>query len=344
MAVLGVACASEAHSPESEADQPSAPVASTSIRAITLDARDRPDPALLDSLRDLGATHLTLVTFGFQRGIDVSEIRMHTEGGWYSESDAGIRTLAQQAEARGMGLILKPHIWVGGYDDGEQNRQDIAFDTEADWQAWAQQYRRFLLHYARLAQAVDAKMLVIGTELRGVVTARPGFWRRLIAEVRARYDGQLTYAANWYQEYQQVPFWDQLDYVGVQAYFPLAEAQNPSTEALQRGWQPHLEALERVAKQAGRPVLFTELGYRSVGYAAATPWRWPERREQAAPAPDLQARLYRAFFEAVAPQPWFAGAIVWKWHPTAEGARPLGFTPQNKPAEQVLQNGFTADS
>ena len=342
--MLGVACASEAHSPESEADKPSALAASTSIRAITLDARDRPDPALLDSLRDLGATHLTLVTFGFQRGIDATEIRMHTDGGWYSESDAGIRTLAQQAEARGMGLILKPHIWIGDYDGSEQNRQDIAFDTEAGWQAWTQQYRQLLMHYARLAQDVGAEVLVIGTELRGVVTGRPEFWRTLIDEVRAVYDGQLTYAANWYEEYEQVPFWDRLDYVGVQAYFPLTDAADPSVDALRRGWQPHIDALARVAKQADRPVLFTELGYRSVGYAAEEPWRWPERREQAAPAPELQARLYRAFFEAVAPQPWFAGAIVWKWHPTAEGRRPLGFTPQNKPAEQVLQNGFTPDS
>ena len=315
---------------------------SAKIRAVTLDARHPPAPNLLQDLRDLGATHLTLISFGFQRRVDDPRIRTHTDGGWYSESDAGIRMLAQQARTLGMGLILKPHIWVGDYHAEGQTRSEIAFDTEADWQRWEAAYQSFLLHYARLADSTDADVLVIGTELQSAASDRPAFWRALIDTVRSVYDGRLTYAANWHEEYQEIPFWDALDFVGVQAYFPLSDANDPPLDALHAGWAEHRQALRRIAAETNRPVLFTELGYRSVDYAAAKPWRWPQRDERKPPALDVQADLYRAFFDQVMPQPWFAGVLLWKWHPADENDRPLGFTPQNKPAEQIIQKGFTA--
>lgn len=319
---------------------PGATYRADSIRAVTFDARRILDFAALDSLRALGVTHLTLVSFGFMPTNTTPTVRMHNDAGWFSESDAGIRTLAEETRARGMRLILKPHIWVGEYSAEGQTRDKIAFDEEADWQRWQEQYRRFLLHYARLAEETDAAVLVIGTELASAVRARPEFWRGLIQDVRGVYDGKLTYAANWYEDYEAVSFWDALDYVGVQAYFPLSDAADPSVEALKAGWDEHAAALRRVSERAGRPVLFTEIGYRSVGYAAETPWRWPSRHEDAVPDDTLQARLYEAFFERLWPEPWLAGAILWKWHPGGERLRPTGFSPQNKPATAVIRRWF----
>lgn len=316
---------------------------SAKIRAVTLDARHPPEDGALERLRDLGATHITLVSFGFQRDIATPHIRMHTDAGWYSESDAGIRALAEEAHALGLGLILKPHIWVGDYSAEGQSRSDIAYDTESDWAEWEDAYHRFLMHYAHLADSTDADLLVIGTELERAATERPDFWRELIDEIRTVYDGPLTYAANWYREYERVPFWDALDMVGVQGYFPLSDADRPSLPMLRAGWDDHQDALRRTAAATNRPILFTEMGYRSVDYAAAEPWTWPRRDEAREKSPNhtLQADLYRAFFDRIMPAPWFAGAIVWKWHPEARGDRPLGFTPQNKPAEEVLREEFT---
>jgi hypothetical protein len=312
------------------------------VQAVTLDARDRPGDSLLVRLRDLGATHVTLIPFGWQSAPDTPAIRMHTDGGWYSESDAGIRAIARQADTLGMGVILKPHIWVRH----GQSRSRIGFATDADWRRWEEHYHRFMMHYARLAADIDASILVLGTELSRSVTRRPSFWRALAADVRAAYDGRLTYAANWHEGYRRLPFWDVLDYVGVQAYFPLAEAESPSVDALADGWRRHRRALRRVHEATGRPVLFTEVGYRSVAQAAAEPWTWPEREEEARAPVDraLQARCYRAFFSSFARTPWFAGAVLWKWHPAAEGDRPVGFTPQNKPAEHVIQQWFTGQA
>jgi hypothetical protein len=239
-----------------------------------------------------------------------------------------------------MGIILKPHIWVGGYDEA-QDRSDIGFATEAEWAEWEAAYRGFLMLYARLAADVDADVLVLGTELTRAATERPDFWRQLASEARSVYDGDLTYAANWHEAYKQIRFWDALDYVGVQAYFPLTDAEDPSLAALRKGWRPHEAALAEVHERTGRPVLLTEVGYRSAAGAAAAPWTWPERDETAAPDSALQTRCYRAFLSTVGRAPWVKGGIIWKWHPPSEVEGPTAFTPQGKPAEQVLRRWFT---
>ncbi|NBB85382.1 MAG: hypothetical protein GVY12_04060, partial [Bacteroidetes bacterium] len=120
------------------------PVVADSARywSMTFDARRAPEPADLDRLQALGTTHLTLIPFGFQERIDTPAIRMNTDARWYSESDDGIRALTTQARDRGMGLILKPHLWVGRYDVAGQTRDQIGFSTEADWAAWEADYRR----------------------------------------------------------------------------------------------------------------------------------------------------------------------------------------------------------
>ena len=336
----GAGCGTTDGAPSATADtlSPSEPV--FDVRSVTLDARTRPDSSLLVRLRDLGVTHLTLVAFGWQKAPDAPTVRADTGDGWYSESHRGIRTLARQADALGMGVILKPHLWVGGYD-AAQDRSDIGFDTESGWAEWEADYRRFLMLYARLAAEVDADALVLGTELTRSATERPAFWRALAEEARTVYDGNLTYAANWHEAYENVQFWGALDYVGVQAYFPLTDAADPSLEMLQAGWGSHRAALAKIHERTGRPVLLTEVGYRSAEGAAARPWEWPERDDGAAPDPSLQARCYQAFLSTVGRAPWLKGGIIWKWHPPAEVEGPTAFTPQGKPAEQVLRRWFT---
>ena len=311
------------------------------IRSVTLDAREAPASTLLPRLRDLGVTHVTLVAFGWQETIHDPQVRIDTSAGWYSESHRGIRSLARQADTLGMDVILKPHIWIGGYDAEDMNRSNIGFETETDWARWEDSYRRFLMLYARLAQDIEADVLVLGTELSSVSTARPSYWRALADTVRTVYDGDLTYAANWHEEYDALPFWDALDYVGVQAYFPLSDEPDPSLEVLRTRWREHRATLQQVHRRTGKPVLFTEIGYRSAASAAEAPWRWPEEDRSARAAPALQARCYRAFLSTMAATPWFAGAILWKWHPDHSDDRPTAFTPQNKPAEAVLKRWFT---
>jgi hypothetical protein len=311
------------------------------LQGVTLDAREPVPPGALAAIRDMGATHVFVVPFGWMADLDDPEVRYSPDARWFSESDAGIRALAAEADTLGLRLGLKPQLWVR---DGAFTG-DVAMRSEADWIAWEATYGAFILHHARLAADVGADVLVIGTELGTAARTRPAFFRRLAAAVREVFAGQITYASNWYGDAEHVAFWDALDVVGVQAYFPLAEGPDPSPAALRQGWQRHLPLLERLARTSGRPVVFTEVGYRSHPDAARRPWQWPERGADEPSDSALQARLYEAFFAEVWPRPWFGGAVVWKFYADSSRIARRGasdYTPQGKPAEAVLRRYFGA--
>lgn len=307
------------------------------IEAVVFDARRAPGDSVLHAIRELGTSHLALVSFGFQDAANDPHLHFSPDVRWFSESQDGARALARRAGELGMGIILKPQIWLRG---GAWSA-DIDFDTEEEWSVWENAYRSYLMHTARLAEEIDAELLIIGTELSKAVRERPGFWRSLIGEIRSVYGGRLTYGANWHDDYFHVPFWDALDAIGVQAYFPLSSNSNPDLDAIKKGWTEHYAAIRALSQKENRPILFTEVGYRSVPYAAEEPWRWPSREERIDPDYRLQADLYRGFFESFWEQPWFGGAILWKFYPE-QGRRggELDFTPQGKPAEQVIRSWF----
>ena len=102
--------------------------------------------------------------------------------------------------------------------------------SEADWTRLEASYTKFILTYAKLAQETKVDILCIGTELERFVMSRPDYWCGLIERIRKIYNGKLTYAANW-DEYKRTPFWDMLDYIGIDAYFPLSEKRMDSVEA-----------------------------------------------------------------------------------------------------------------
>ena len=307
---------------------PTPPEARPAIRAVTLDARRPLAEADYDSLAALGVTHVAVVPFAFQETGRSPALRFRPDARWYSESADGLGRIAREMGERGVGLIVKPQVWVG---DGTWSA-DVA---PADWTLWEAGYRAFALFWAEQAAEVGADVFVVGTELAGSAEARPGFWRALVADVRAVYPGRVTYAANW-DRYEAVGFWDALDLVGVQAYFPVAGRGGPAAE-----WAAHRDDLAAFAERAGRPVLFTEAGYRPSADAAREPWLWDS---DAAPDPALQARLYAALFAATWPEPWFEGVLVWKWSPPAPpgGHGGDGFDVRGQPAAEVVRAWFAA--
>lgn len=102
-------------------------------------------------------------------------------------------------------------------------------------------------------------------------------WRGLITEVRDRYDGQLTYAAN-FDSYQDVAFWPELDVMGINAYFKLRDpTQDASLETLVAGWSgvfDEIESNQKLMDVSGMPVVFTELGYTRRSGTTTAPWAW----------------------------------------------------------------------
>jgi hypothetical protein len=280
--------------------------------------------------------------FGWMKRPDSTEIQIATQGDIYwGETDEGLAQTAQLARSFGIRTLLKPHLWVAGWHDTVWTGE-IEMKSDDLWKAWFESYRRFILHYAALAEKQGMEALAVGTELQGATLGHEAEWREIIRQVRAVYHGKLTYAANWDHEFEAIQFWDALDLAGVQAYFPLSEKSDPTLEELMAGWEQPLKTLERVAGRTRRSVVFTEVGYKSSDRASVEPWVW---RSQDRVNPEVQARCYEAMFRSAWGKPWFKGAYIWKWFPnydTSRSAEDNNFTPQGKPAGKVLALWFSS--
>ena len=147
--------------------------------------------------------------------------------------DHELRHGIREARRLGLKVMLKPHVWVRQQSTREW-RGTIGQDSEEGWRQWWEHYESFILHYARLAAQEEVEIFCIGVELSRAARERPKDWRRLIARVRKAYPGPLTYAANWWEEYDLLEFWRALDYIGINAFFPLSKVPNPSLEQLRR--------------------------------------------------------------------------------------------------------------
>lgn len=246
-------------------------------------------------------------------------------------TDASVLHAMHTARSLGLAVTLKPQIdvltgvWRG-------------WITPSDPAAWFDSLEATTDHYADLAREGGASMLVVGTEFQSMSgAAHTARWQQLIAGVRERFSGKLTYAAN-FDEFNQIQFWKQLDYVGVDAYWSLASAPDPTVDSLVSAWttKGRVAALRQVALTQGKPVLLTEIGYRSTPGAAMHPNWWDTTG-----AIDLseQSNAYQAAYQALAAYPWFAGLYWWSW-PAAlppDGSN-SDYAPTYKPAEQVMKS------
>ncbi|MFT6213665.1 MAG: hypothetical protein ACJAS3_000049 [Roseivirga sp.] len=309
----------------------------------------------LEALATKNVNWISQTPFGWQQGHDNPAISSHTKNpstqdGWWGERDEGLRITTEFAKSNRIKTILKPHIWLR--DEGGKWRGEIKMKSEKDWQKWFSDYEDFIMHYAKLAEETQMEMLCIGTELHQTCIEREDDWRNLIAKIRTAYSGPLTYAANFSNEYEDVKFWDDLDYIGIQAYFPLVMNEEPSVEELKEGWKKPIEELKAFSHRYNKPILFTEVGYKSTKDSGITPWEWPQRLAEAERAEivseQTQANCFEALFLAVMDEPWLAGIHIWKWYPNYGNntnrrnslMENIDFTPQLKMAEKVVVDGF----
>ncbi len=277
---------------------------------------------MLQALRRDGVNSIALVPYGFEpRGRP--EVRLNAGAGSW-ESDEGIQEMSRVAHALGMKVMLKPGVWVGGGGYAGE----LEFDSAAERAEWFKSYGRFVEHYARLARRVHADLFSVGGEFVKL-TPYEAEWRKLIARARELYPGPLVYAANFGGEFESVEFWDALDYIGLQEYYPLPNDLN--ADAIER-------KVEAVQQKYQRPVIFTEVGFASGEHANRAPWE----DGRGAPALDLQARCYEAIFKTFYDRPWFEGMYWWKVGTNGFGGPDdTSLTPWGKPAMQVVKQWYT---
>ncbi|MEM6755759.1 MAG: hypothetical protein AAF586_01210 [Planctomycetota bacterium] len=283
----------------------------------------------LDRLSELGVNSVALHPYGRISG--TGAVR-HSPG----VQDPSLLVPAEQLAERGMTLMVKPHIAYWGSPWGW--RGEIEFDNEADWRRFFADYKDFIVHQARIAERAGAAWFAVGTELE-LTTHRPE-WGPIIDAVRAEFTGRLTYAANW-NTVDRVPFWDRLDAVGVQFYFPISEAASPTDAQLRAGFEAALDGMLAEAARLDRPLLLTELGYPSHLTAAARPW--DDSGPDTEPGFALAQRCLSVALSAIdrSRDERLLGVYLWKWFPTPRVVR-REFALQYPQAEAVIAEHWAA--
>jgi hypothetical protein len=238
--------------------------------------------------------------------------------------------LIRHAKSKNLRVILMPIVLLDKPRNTTEWRGTIAPQF---WDVWFDSYRNMLQYFAEIAEQTDVDVFVIGSELVSSVN-KVREWNKTIAMVRSVYKGKLTFSSNW-DHYTNVPFWDQLDLIGLNSYWKLGDNHNATTEQIETRWREIQRDLLIFQKRTKKPILFLEVGWCSLQNAAHEPWDYT--REEVPIDLELQKRLYEAFFRVWYGNPALGGFSIWEWTPDDGGSENRGYTPKNKPAEQVLR-------
>lgn len=283
----------------------------------------------LGRIREAGADGISLTPFAWLGDPAVPVLGNSTDSGPDGESDESLCEAAARARALGLRVWLKPHVWTRGWSG------ELSF-TPSNWQRFFDRYEELALHWAILADREQLDGYFVGHELASSTAIDPARWRVIFAHVRKLYGGVLSYGANW-DEAARVPFWDQLDVIGVSFYAPLADAPTRDPAVLRAGAVKALSQLQALSRRFGRPVILAELGYAPTPAAAVRPWEGGRGGNDA----ETQRACYEATISAMEPCDWLAGAYFWKWGSSSRlGDDP--FDPRGKPAEAVILRALHA--
>ena len=287
-----------------------------------------------ESLRRMAEANVewvAIITWWFQENLTSTQIYPHLD---YTPTNESLKHAVQRAHELGMKVMLKP--MVDTEDARNYPRWKISPSPE-----WFASYRAFISFHAQFAQENGVELLCVGCEFKTTENDSAS-WLQIISEVRNHYSGPLTYAAT-FDSYKNITWWNGLDYVGIDAFFPLTNKTDPTLEELKQAWNRTANDIESWHSSMGKPILFTEIGYRSGDGNNKEPWNWTATLEL-----DLQEQYdcYLAAFKILWDKPWFYGFYWWIWESYPNVALPnydkaynqtlTDFTPQNKPAQRVI--------
>ena len=290
-----------------------------------------------NSLERIAANWVAFNPYAFSKANEPS-VTFDYEQSWWGEKSSEISFMIEQAKKEKLKIMLKPHVWVMG--EGWCGQYDL--NNEVEWKEWEKDYARYILTYAKIAEKQSVEMLCIGTEYKIAATKRELFWRGLVKAIRKIYKGKVTYAANW-DNYHNIKFWDVLDYIGIDAYFPLSQTKNANVMELNLKWEGIIKELNKFSKEHEKKIVFTEFGYKSTHNTAWNQWEIEKIRSSENINIIAQENAYSSLFVNLWNQPWFDGGFLWKWFPNDKksgGLKNSDYTPQHKPVEKIIKKYY----
>ncbi len=258
--------------------------------------------------------------------------------GGRSASWMAIDRVCKQARQQRLGIAFLPLVLLrtGTYEYWRGNIQ-----PDPVW-LWFRNYGRYMARWADVSREHGAALLSIGSEFT-TMERHTGAWRAVIANVRSRFAGPLTYSANW-DHLKEIRWWNDIDLVGMTAYHSLTNPDDkvlsPTDEQLLQGWIPIRDRLiEFIRRDVGKPFFFTEVGYPSQDGCNHSPWNYFLAEDK--PDAAEQAACFNAYFKAwESAPPDFKGEFVWNWFRTDTKADDISYSIWKKPAYDVVKSAF----
>lgn len=303
--------------------------------------------SIVDYLREMPMNWMALQVWLSQDTLWSDQVNLNSDLDEY-------RLLTMVAHAFGMKVawlpVLKPRgdLWRGHVQPRNSDRWFESYANDA------------LIPIAIKAQELGVDMLLLGSELQQLDTGQYSpAWTRIVQSIRSVYSGSLSYGRNWwwnsteFEDFINAEWYGLLDYIGISAYFELTDKNQPTINELQNAWRSArnshrniVQDLENVYSTFNKPILFTEIGYRSVNGANKEPWNLntiPDSDNL--PNLDCQAACYEAMFRTFENCPWWSGVLVYEY-PTTDVLSPtidfrMSVTPLRKPAEAVMRKWFS---
>jgi hypothetical protein len=294
----------------------------------------------LDESVRQGATWVAITPFGRVADLSGKGVDPSFEQPFVKNREDVRRGIAM-AHARGLSVMLVPHLWV---ESGEW-RAKIDPPTDAAWETWTRSYGAFVKGWAEVAERERVELFSAGVELRSwVTTPRAPSFTTLIRELRAIYKGPITYSANW-DDVEHTVILGELDVIGVNAFYPLADKEGAPFDSLLDGGKKVQARVKALGETWQKPILFTEIGYTTRRDPAVRPWEWPDAMKGVLVDETAQADAYRALMAPLLDEPRFMGFFVWRVYADPDDVSQeaeWGFSPRGKLAELVMRDAFAA--
>lgn len=278
-------------------------------------------------MHDNGIESVTFMTTYYQDNKNSTVISSNASK---TPNEAGLEKAIKRAKELGFKVRLKPHVDL--YSN--EWRGDISFDNESDWMAWFGSYDSYITHMADFAETNGVDMLVIGTELER--TVHRDEWYDIISNVKNKFTGELTYSANW-DNYAAPIFWDELDYIGISEYPPIASGFNPSQEELEFESELRAQELDDFSELMGKRIMLTEMAFHDRDGTGTKPYALTSG------VGDIyeQAECYHARLKTLINRPSIAGVDIYGYY--YNNSNPDGFTVTDNLAEQVISYWYHYD-
>ena len=331
-----------------------------------------------DSFSSMASTHGNFVALVPEGTVYRQNLKVNYdfERQWYGETKKALFDGIAKAKKNGLRVMIKPHLTIG-WDMSNWNEPEFDLNdsislynygksankflkaqenkivgkgiwrggfmtkSEKDWKFFEKEYTAFILDYAKIADSLHVELFCIGTELKRVALEKPKFMRKLTRDVRKVFKGSITYAANW-DSYDKIQFWDELDFIGIDAYFPLSDKRLPEIGELIESWSSFRKNIATVSQKFDKKIIFTEWGYEDEEYVGKEPWKIGNGPPLKIRNETMQVNAYKSMFETVWEEPWMKGIFVWRWEPEStsfESDFP-NYSPRFKEAKNVLKEWF----